>query len=139
VCILHVLLFIYLIIVKVRLLSVRLAIDNLTLTWTKGYSVFGIENWLLVPILAITISSIFCICSISYCCLRMTYCYASYCSTYVWMSCYCSSYYAPCACKPTIVMTLQTDNCTFFKFDISRDIVSISVRHFYIFKHLQEI
>jgi hypothetical protein len=97
--------------VNIRLLPVRLATDDLALTWTGGYSMSGIENWLLVPVLAITILSIFYIYNISCCCLRMTCCCASYCSAcvwmscccasycsaYVWMSCCCDSYYAACA------------------------------------------
>ena len=78
--------------VKVRLLPIWLATDDLALTWTKEYSMSDIENWLLVPILAITNSRIFCICSISHCCLWMTCCCDSYCSAYVWMSCYRDSY-----------------------------------------------
>ena len=78
--------------VNVRMLLVRLAINDFALTWIGGYSVSGVQNWLLVPVLAITISSIFYICSISCCCLWMSCCCASYCSACVWMSCYCASY-----------------------------------------------
>ena len=78
--------------VNVRMLPVRLATDDFALTWIGGYSVSGIENWLLVLVLAITISSIFYIYSISCCCLPMTCCCASYCSAWVWMSSCCDSY-----------------------------------------------
>jgi hypothetical protein len=55
--------------VKVKLLFGRLATDDLTHTWLGEYSVPGIKNWLLFHVLAITTSSIFCICNMSFCCL----------------------------------------------------------------------